>query len=671
MHPSREAPVTPAAGQQRAVIDAVRPEVDGGRFPIKRTIGETVIVEADAFGDGHDLVSCRLLFKHDADERWTESPMTAAGNDRYRGEFRVSALGRYRYTVEAWIDPYRTWRADLIKRVAAGQQVDVDLLIGAAIAAAAGSRAEGDDAARLRTLASALSDRSDPAQASAAALDNELARLVSQHPDRALATRYERELEVVVDRERARFSTWYELFPRSCSPDAGRHGRFRDCEAWLPRVAAMGFDVLYLPPIHPIGRSFRKGRNNTVDAGPEAVGSPWAIGAKEGGHTAVHPDLGTLEDFRRLVAAAATHGLEVALDLAFQCAPDHPYVTEHPEWFRLRPDGTIQYAENPPKKYQDIYPFDFESADWRGLWDELRRVVQFWIDQGIRIFRVDNPHTKPFPFWEWLIADVKASYPEAIFLSEAFTRPKVMYRLAKLGFSQSYTYFTWRNSRQELTDYFRELTTTGVAEYLRPNLWPNTPDILPESLQEGGRPAFMIRLILAATLGASYGIYGPPFETCENVPRAPGSEEYLNSEKYEVRHWQLDSDRTLAPLITRLNRIRRDNPALQSDSSLRFHDTDNPLVLCYSKATADRGNAIIVVVSLDAYRPQSAWVTLDLDALGVDPQRAFQVHELLTDSRYVWQGAGGRVELSPESQPAFVLRIRAKRRTERDFDYYL
>ncbi len=661
----------PANGRQRAVIDAVRPEIDGGRFPIKRTIGETVTVEADAFGDGHDLVSCRLLFKRDADDDWSESPMAAAGPDRYRGEFRVLALGRYRYTVEAWIDRYRTWRADLAARLAAGQNVEVDLLIGAALAAAAAARAAGDDARRLRDLAELLGRGSDLTRAIAAALDDERARLVSRYPDRALAVAYGRELEVVVERERARFSTWYELFPRSCSPEPGRHGTFRDCEAWLPRIAAMGFDVLYLPPIHPIGRRFRKGPNNTVDAGPEAVGSPWAVGAEEGGHTAVHPDLGTLGDFRHLVAAAAGHGLEVALDLAFQCAPDHPYVSRHPEWFRLRPDGTIQYAENPPKKYQDIYPFEFESADWPELWTELRRVVQFWLDEGIRIFRVDNPHTKPFPFWEWLIADVRSAHPETVFLSEAFTRPKMMYRLAKLGFSQSYTYFTWRNSRQELTAYFRELTTSGVAEYFRANLWPNTPDILPEPLQEGGRPTFMIRLILAATLGASYGIYGPPFETCEATAREPGTEEYLNSEKYEIRHWRLDSEWTLAPLITRLNRIRRENPALQGDSGLRFHETDNPLVICYSKTTADRSNAIVVVVSLDAYRPQAAWVTLDLDALGLDPQRAFQAHDLLSDGRYLWDGAGGRVDLAPEVQPAHILRIRAKRRTERDFDYYL
>jgi starch synthase (maltosyl-transferring) len=419
----------------------------------------------------------------------------------------------------------------------------------------------------------------------------------------------------------------------------------------------MGFDVLYLPPIHPIGRSFRKGPNNTPDAAPDDVGSPWAIGAAEGGHSAIHPALGTLDDFRALVTAAQAAGVEIALDLAYQCAPDHPYVTEHPEWFRRRPDGTVQYAENPPKKYQDIYPFDFESLAWRDLWTELRRVVVFWIEQGVRIFRVDNPHTKPFAFWEWLITDLKASHPDLIFLSEAFTRPGPMYRLAKLGFTQSYTYFTWRTTRQELTDYFTELTATEVAEFFRPHLWPNTPDILHESLQTGGRPAFLIRAILAATLGASYGIYGPAFELVEHEPREPGSEEYRNSEKYAIRHRDREAAHSLRPLLTRLNEIRRANPALQANDALAFHDTDNPHLLCYSKATADRSNVILIVVNLDPVHQQAGWVTVTLSALGLPGEAGYSVHDLLSGRRYDWWGARNFVQLTPGVSPAHVFRV--------------
>jgi starch synthase (maltosyl-transferring) len=420
----------------------------------------------------------------------------------------------------------------------------------------------------------------------------------------------------------------------------------------------MGFDVVYLPPVHPVGRAFRKGKNNSVVAEPDDVGSPWAIGSEEGGHTSVHSELGTLEDFRHFVSQATEHGLEVALDIAFQCTPDHPYVKQHPEWFRKRPDGTIQYAENPPKKYHDIYPLDFESRDWWALWNELKRVFQFWIDQGVRIFRVDNPHTKAFSFWEWVIAEIKKDHGDVLFLAEAFTRPHVMYRLAKLGFSQSYTYFTWRNTKPELTDYFTELTQTEVGEYFRPNLWPNTPDILSEFLQIGGRPAFMIRLILAATFGASYGIYGPAFELCENMPLQAGSEEYLNSEKYELKHRDLHFEWSLTDLISRINRIRKENPALQRNRNLRFHYTDNPMLICYSKTTDDLSNAIVAIVNLDPFQRQTGWVHLDLAALGLTADRAFQVHDLLGEGRYMWQGSRNYVELTPESLPAHILRIR-------------
>jgi starch synthase (maltosyl-transferring) len=678
----RQTPPPEADGRLRVVIEEVTPEIDCGRFPIKRVVGETVIVEADVFADGHDHVACRIVYWQDAKSESRSVPMKSIGNDRWRGEFRVLDLGIYHCTIEGWVDRFGTWRDDLIKRTSAGQDVQEDMLIGAELVEGAAARAVGEDAPTLRGWARRLRDAKDNESAEALARDDNLSSIVGRYPDRNLVTRYERvalngacltgDLAVVVDREKARFATWYEIFPRSCSPERGRHGTLRDCEPWLPYIAAMGFDVLYLPPIHPIGRTFRKGRNNSVAAGPDDVGSPWAIGSTEGGHTSIHPELGTLRDFQRLLTKAKKHGLEVALDIAFQCSPDHPYVREHREWFRTRPDGTIQYAENPPKKYQDIYPLDFENAppEWRALWTELRDVVMFWIDQGVRIFRVDNPHTKPFAFWEWLISDIKATHPDVLFLSEAFTRPRVMYRLAKLGFSQSYTYFTWRNTKEELTAYFTELTQTPVREYFRPHLWPATPDILPEVLQTGGRPAFMIRLILAATLGSSYGIYGPAFELCENIPLQAGSEEYMYSEKYELKHRDLAAPWSLKDLIGRINRIRKENLALQSNGDLRFHEIDNPSLLCYSKATANRSNVILVIVNLDYLHTQAGFTHLDLRALGLDTDHAFQAHDLLGDGRYMWQGPRNYVELTPETLPAHILTVQRWVRTERDFDYY-
>jgi starch synthase (maltosyl-transferring) len=657
-------------GRPRVVIEGVSPEIDCGRFAIKRVVGETVLVEADVFADGHDQVACQILYWQDKKELQT-SLMKPLGNDRWRGEFSVEMLGRYQYTVEGWIDRFQTWRGELLKRVAAGQDVHVDLLIGAALIEQAAARATGDDAGLLRDWARRLREAKHKPEGAAIALEEEPLGILQRYPDRHLASRYEKELTVTVDREKARFSTWYEIFPRSCSPQTGRHGTFRDCEAWLPYIASMGFDVVYLPPIHPIGRAFRKGKNNSEEAQPADVGSPWAIGSPEGGHKSIHPELGTLEDFRRFVAKAKEHGLEIALDIALQCTPDHPYLRQHSEWFRKRPDGTVQYAENPPKKYQDIYPLDFETAEWRALWDELKSVFDFWIDQGVRMFRVDNPHTKPFPFWEWVIGEVKEKYPDVLFLAEAFTRPHAMYRLAKLGFSQSYTYFTWRNTKQELTEYFSALMQTEVREYFRPNLWPNTPDILSEFLQIGGRPAFMVRLILAATLGASYGIYGPAFELCENAPLRPGSEEYLNSEKYELKHRDPYSAGSLKDFIARINRIRKENSGLQSNRNLHFHTTDNPALICYSKATDDLSDVIVVIVNLDCLHTQTGWVHLDLGSIGLDEDHAFQAHDLLGDGRFLWQGSPNYVELTPESLPAHILRMRRRIRTERDFDYYL
>jgi len=660
--------VSRTQGRSRVVIDGVTPRVDGGEFPIKRIVGDTVVVEAVAYADGHDALACVLLHRREDDTEWTEAPMEPLVNDRWRAAFTVREIGRYRYAVMAWVDHFATWSRDLAKRLAADGDVAVDLLIGAALVEAAAGRASGRDARRLSEIAGAI--RAGGAQGSRSALAPDLAVLASRHAERSFAT-VAPELTVVVDRERARFGAWYELFPRSAATEPGRHGTFRDVEDRLADVAAMGFDVLYLPPIHPIGRAFRKGRNNDPVAGPDDPGSPWAIGAAEGGHTAVHPELGTLEDFRHLVARAAEHGIEVALDVAFQCSPDHPWAQEHREWFRQRPDGTIQYAENPPKKYQDIYPLDFETARWRELWDELKSVVDFWIDQGIRIFRVDNPHTKPFAFWEWLIAEVKAAHPETIFLAEAFTRPNVLYRLAKLGFTQSYNYFPWRNNKEELTEFFTDLTQSRVREFLGLNLWPNTPDILPEYLQYGGRPAFVSRFVLAATLGPSYGIYGPAFELCLDTPLAQGREEYLHSEKFEIRPWDVDRSGSLAGLIGRVNRIRRENGAFQSNDNLRFQHVDNDQLIAYTKSTADLSSQVLVVVNLDPHHVQSGFVELPLDELRIDPHQPYQVHDLLSDARYLWHGPRNYVELRPATSQANIFAIRRRVRSEADFDYYL
>ncbi len=660
----------PAEGRKRVVIESVEPEIDAGRFAIKRIIGDSVQVEADIFADGHDHVAARLLFRFDQVSGWTAIPMQPLGNDRWRGEFPVDRMGEYLYTVAGWIDHFDTWRSDLEKRIAAGQDITVDLLNGAKLAEEAAERAGRDDADALRRWAAQLRDSNDLEVAKSTALDPVLAIMMSAYLHPAMETRYERELRVTVDREKARYSAWYEIFPRSTAPEPGRHGTLRDCEARLDYIARLGFDVLYLPPIHPIGNAFRKGKNNSVAAEDGDVGSPWAIGSEEGGHTAIHPLLGTLADFRHLLEAAASRNVELAMDIAFQCSPDHPWVREHPAWFRHRADGSIQYAENPPKKYQDIYPLDFESSDWQGLWDALRDVFLFWIQQGVRIFRVDNPHTKAFSFWEWCIAEIKRDFPDAIFLAEAFTRPRVMQRLAKLGFTQSYTYFTWRNTKQELTEYFTELTKTRVCEYMRPNLWPNTPDILSESLQLGGRPAFISRLVLAATLGPNYGIYGPAFELGENRPIRPGSEEYLNSEKYEIRRWNLDAPESIASIIASVNRARRENPALHASHGLFFHPTDNPSLIACSKSSRDESNTILTVVNLDAFHRQSGWVHLDLKRLRLSPGESFQVLDELTGARYLWQGLRNYVELSPDKTPAHIFRVLRKIRSERDFDYY-
>ena len=668
-----EVPAPPAgAGRPpRVVVENVKPEVSDGRFPIKRTVGERVIVEADAYAEGHDALVAVVRYRRDSDSTWSEAPMEPLGNDRWRGSFAIDALEPYRYTVEAWVDPFATWRRGLERKLEARSVEPVDLLVGAALVDDAAGRASGDEASWLGAVAAALREDGSVEGRAARALDPQLLALVARHPDRSAAGRHRAELLVSVDRERARFSSWYELFPRSTAPEPGRHGTFRDVEARLPYVASMGFDVLYLPPIHPVGRVHRKGKNNAVEAGPDDVGSPWAIGSAEGGHDAIHPQLGTLEDFHRLLQRARDRGLELALDLAFQCAPDHPWVNEHPQWFRRRPDGSIQYAENPPKRYQDIYPIDFETEDWRALWSALLGVVRLWMERGVRIFRVDNPHTKAFRFWEWLIAEARREHPEVVFLSEAFTRPKVMHHLAKLGFTQSYTYFTWRNTKRELTEYLRELTRAEVREYFRPSFWPNTPDILPEPLQYGGRAMFEARLVLAATLSSSYGVYGPAFELMESRPLRPGSEEYLDSEKYHLRHWDLDRPDSLRDFVARVNRIRRDNPALQSNDRLAFHPIDDEQLLAYSKSTEDLSDLVVVVVNLDPHHVHSGWLELPLDELGLPPDQPYQAHDLLGGGRYFWHGGRNYVELDPRAAPGQIFRIRRRLRTERDFDYFL
>jgi starch synthase (maltosyl-transferring) len=595
----------------RAVVESVRPQVDGGRYPIKRAAGDEVLVEADVFTDGHDAVVAELLFRYEKEKEWKTVTMEFRHNDHWAASFRVEKLGRYHYTVRGWTDPFRTWRRDLVKRRDAGQDLTIDLKIGSEI------------------LGCEIPDFEAAMEAEAPA-PNENALVV-----------YEKVLEVVVDPVRARFSSWYEMFPRS-------FGGFRGMIEVLPYVERLGFNVLYLPPVHPVGTTARKGKNNAVAAEPGDVGSPWAIGAAEGGHKALNPELGTFDDFHALVREAKKRNLDIALDIAFQCSPDHPYVKQHPEWFRARPDGTIQYAENPPKKYQDIYPFDFETPAWQSLWEELKSVFEFWVGHGVKIFRVDNPHTKAFAFWEWAIRDLKAKNPELIFLAEAFTRPRVMHKLAKLGFTQSYTYFTWRNTKTELVEYFTEVTHDASREYFRPNFWPNTPDILHETLQRGGRAAFIVRAVLAATAAANYGIYGPAFELQERTPREPGSEEYLNSEKYELKRWDLERLGSLAPLIERINSIRNENPALQRDWSLEFHAIDNDQLIAYSKREGD--NEILVVVNLDVHHPQSGWLHFP----------PCEVHDLLSGGHYSWTSHRSYIELSPHTLPAHVFKVTRK-----------
>lgn len=657
-------PVFPENGFRRVCIENVIPQIEGGRFPIKRVVDERVVVEADIFADGHDVLSAVVKYRHENNAGWIELPLIFADNDRWRGEFFVTTVGEYFFTVEAWVDEFKTWRRDFQKKWKNGQDVANELAAGHELLKSAQTRADGLEAEFLQQREQEFG-RLDP---NSPQLKNFLDRLpldlIARHADRSSATLFEKELRVVVDPKLAGCGAWYEFFPRS-------FGGLAECTKQLPRLAKMGFDVLYLPPVHPIGRSFRKGKNNNVECALDEPGSPWAIGAESGGHKSIHPELGTFDDFDALVKKAREHKIEIALDIAFQCSPDHPYVREHPGWFKHRADGSIQYAENPPKKYQDIYPFDLECDDWKKLWQELKSIFDFWIGHGVKIFRVDNPHTKTFAFWEWCLGGLKREHPSLIFLAEAFTRPKPMYRLAKLGFTQSYNYFPWRNTKDELEKYFTELTSPPVSDFFRANIWPNTPDILPQNLQLDGRAAFAIRFILAATLGASYGIYGPAFELGENVPREPGAEEYLDSEKYEIKNWNLAAAQPLEILIRRVNEIRRENLALQSNHNLRFHAVDNDQIIAYTKTSDDGMDTILTVVNLSPHYKHSGWITLPLDELKLDPKRTYQMHDLLSDARYLWKGEKNYVELHPEKTVAHIFRLRRHVRTEHDFDYFL
>ena len=668
----------PAEGRSRVVIEDVSPQVDGGRHPARKVKGDTVTVRAAIFADGHDHLAARVQYRHKSEKRWRTVPMAELGNDVWSADFAVDQLGMWEFCVQGWVDHFDTWTSDLRKRLAAqpasgdpnaaalSQNIPLALRTGADLLERTAKRAAGADKKQLTEVMTSLRWMAEQNAAHYEyPLSDAVHELAARYPDISFATRYETELTLWVDRELARYSTWYELFPRSASRIPGQHGTFADVETQLPEIAAMGFDVLYMPPIHPIGTAFRKGRNNAVSAQEGDEGSPWAIGGAEGGHKAVHPKLGTLADFDQLVKAAKTYNLEVALDIAFQVSPDHPWVKEHPEWFITRPDGSIQYAENPPKKYQDIYPLNFESSDWRALWDELFSVFEFWIKRGVKVFRVDNPHTKGLPFWEWCLGILREKYPDTIYLAEAFTRPHVMYSLAKAGFTQSYTYFTWRTTKSELELYLNEITSPPVSDFFEPNFWPNTPDILHMSLQEGGRTAFVQRLILAATLTANYGIYGPAYELGENTPAEPSpgkteSEEYMDSEKYEIRQRSRNQAHSLVSLISTVNHIRRANVALQSNGSLHFHSVDNSNLMSYSKSAVDalgESNTILVAINLDPRQEQGGWIDLDLGVLGIPYNQTFDVEDLLTGTHYTWHDRSNYVALRPEVQPAHIFRI--------------
>lgn len=647
---------TDSDGRKRVIITNVSPQVEGGKFPARTVIGEDTIISADIFSDGHDEVRASAFVKHEEEKQWEELSMELIVNDHWEAMWQPEALGFYQFKIEAWIDHFTTWKNGLRKKYEANQDIHLALLIGAEMLEKTASEANTNDKKQLLQWSKELKSTGANGSGVSLALSDQLAAVMEQAGNKSLSTAYPQVFSVEVERKKAMFSTWYELFPRSTSPVPGQHGTFKDVEKLLPRIARMGFDTLYFPPIHPIGEEKRKGRNNALTAGPNDPGSPWAIGNKRGGHKAIHPELGSLRDFKQLVKKARKFNIDIVLDIAYQCAPDHPYVKEHPEWFLWRPDGSVQYAENPPKKYEDILPINFESEDWRNLWEELKSVVEYWIDQGIEIFRVDNPHTKAFPFWEWMIREVKKEHPQIIFLAEAFTRPRLMERLAKVGFTQSYTYFTWRNTKEELEEYMTTLAKTDMKYYFRPNFWPNTPDILPPILTHGGENAHIQRLILAATLSSNYGLYGPVYEFCINTPHQM-KEEYADNEKYEIKHWDWDRYTRIKEIIARINKIRKENPALQSTWNIEFAPTSNDQIICYGKADRRTGNIILTVVNLDPYHTQAAHVKVPLDKLGMTPGAPYRLIDLLSGSKYRWQEEWNYVELNPYEMPAHVFKI--------------
>lgn len=632
-------------GKQRVIIENVQPVVDAGRYPAKRTVGERVDVTAHIFGDGHDHVRARVSYRQDSDSAFTDVMMKPGYNDEWSASFPVTTKGKYLFKISAWIDHFETWYDGILKKSGAKVDVRLEIAEGAIML-----RKLGESDASLISYARRLEDKRNHAAAVELVNSQDFAAIVAKHSLVQHEVVTPNEFVVIVEQQKALFSTWYELFPRSASLVDGKHGNFKDCIRLLPRIASMGFDVLYLPPIHPIGKVNRKGKNNNVRSQPGEPGSPWAIGSDEGGHKSIYRELGTLDDFLGLIAAAKKSGIDIAMDIAFQCAPDHPYVKEHPEWFRQRPDGTIQYAENPPKKYQDIYPFNFENDDWQGLWNELKSIFEYWIGQGVKIFRVDNPHTKPFRFWEWLIAEINRQHTDVIFLAEAFTKPKVMASLAKGGFTQSYTYFTWRVSKQEIIDYVNELVNGPSRNYFRPNFWPNTPDILPYHLQHQGENSFLIRYALAATLSASYGMYGPAFEFCENIP-VESKEEYLNSEKYEIRQYDWKKTNRMTDIISMVNRFRKENKALQSTWNTMFLPLENPNIIAYLKATDDFSNIILTAVNLDPYSGQTGYVRVPREFLRLGDTINLKLKDLMTEEQYTWTQEWNYVYLDPNKMP--------------------
>lgn len=636
-------------GQSRVMIENVQPQVDGGLYPAKRTIGERVDVTADIFGDGHDHIRAHVWYKRDGDAEWSIVELLHVMNDTWKGSFHVQQRGIYLFTVVAWVDHFETWYDGFKKKAAAHVDVHVELLEGIIIL----KKLAGNKDKELLHAAKKLEEPYNAAVEFV--LSEEFKEIVHHYPLIEFDTQYDKVLPVVVEHKKANFSSWYELFPRSASLE-GKHGTFQDVIKLLPRVASMGFDVLYLPPIHPIGKVNRKGKNNNVKSEPGEPGSPWAIGSDEGGHKAIHAELGTLEDYKRLIQEAKKYHIDIALDLAFQCAPDHPYVKENPQWFKQRPDGSIQYAENPPKKYQDIYPFNFETEDWMALWQELKSVITFWIDQGVQIFRVDNPHTKPIPFWQWAIAEVNKLYPDIIFLSEAFTRPRIMASLAKIGFTQGYTYFTWRVSKAELTEYMNELVNGPSRNYFRPNFWPNTPDILPWHLQHQAENIFIIRFALAATLSSNYGMYGPAYEFYDNMPMH-GKEEYFNSEKYEIKQHDWKRTNRMTDIITIVNRARKEHAALQSTWNIHFCFIENTNLLAYLKVTDDLSSIILVVVNLDQHTRQSGYVQLPRHILNIGDRVNVKLHDLMTDDHYTWTQEWNYVEIDPYRMPFHLFKL--------------